>query len=198
MSAAQDKTSVGAGRSDWRTPPDLFERLTDRYAFTYDAAAGHENALCMRYSTVDGTYVGLTSGGATKVDEKDGLAYSWRALRVFVNPPYADAENACKPGGCEKVRCRNRGYHVESYTPGINDFMAKCAAERNNAAIIVGVIPAATDTQWWHLFVQPYADVTFLRGRVKFINPLTGQPGDAPPGGTAIVRWLPDWMRGVD
>lgn len=200
--SANDKTSVGQGREDWRTPGDLFDRLNDLYAFNYDACADHSNALCDRYSTVAGTFVrGVPFSDPPtphKVSDADALAYDWRALRVFINPPYCDSENPCRMRGdvytCDKARCRNRGYHIDEYKPGIVDFAAKCAAERNNARIIVGVFPAATDTNWWHDYIAPYAVTHFLRGRVRFINPVTGEPGDSPPGGMAIVVWLPDWL----
>jgi hypothetical protein len=50
---------------------------------------------------------------------------------------------------CTRKRCAALG-HPSTYTPGIADFAAKCAAERNSAAIIVAVLA------WlgWH-FVGP-------------------------------------------
>lgn len=35
-------------------------------------------------------------------------------------------------------------------------------------ALVVMLIPARTDTKWWHEWVLPYGKVTFLRGRLKF------------------------------
>lgn len=200
MTAAQDKTGVGAGRENWRTPPELFADLDTLFAFNYDAAADVDNALCNRFSTIGGTYLVTAPGGAVKpIDTRDGLAYPWHSLRVFVNPPYCDPEYPCEPirsgrGKCSKKRCVMRGYHIDKYQAGIADFARKCAEERNYANVIVGVLPAATDTQWWHDFIAPHASVFFLRGRVRFIDPDTGLPGGSPPGGTAIAIWWPDWL----
>ena len=35
---------------------------------------------------------------------------------------------------------------------------------------------AKTDTKWWHEFVEGMAEVHFIKGRIKFINPATMQP----------------------
>lgn len=61
----------GNGR-EWRTPPELFAALNREFAFTLDAAATAENALCPMFFT----------------EEQDGLAQKWGRHRVFLNPPY--------------------------------------------------------------------------------------------------------------
>ena len=43
--SANDKTTVGAGRGNWRTPETLWRPLHERYAFDYDAASDHANRL---------------------------------------------------------------------------------------------------------------------------------------------------------
>ena len=174
---ANDKTGVGAGPGDWKTPRDLFARMNRRWAFDFDAFASHENALCRTYSTVDGTFrEGCLYGtehpdgicpGYTQIDSLDGLRQDWDARRVFLNPPYS------------------RGL--------IGAAVEKCAASRNDAYMISALIPDARDTSWWRSFVKPYAQ-DFPIGRVRFINPVTGEPGASPPGGIAVVVWTPDWM----
>lgn len=169
MSGANHKTTVGgAGNGEWRTPPDLFAVLKRRYQFDYDAFATHENALCYRYSTADGTF----APNRFQISDADGIAHPWLDLRVWMNPPYTKGQ--------------------------IEPCMEKAAAERDNAAIIVALLPAATDTRWWHQWVQPYCDVTFLSRRVRFIDPATGEPGNSPPGGHAIAvyRWSGYWPGG--
>ena len=33
---------------------------------------------------------------------------------------------------------------------------------------MVCLLPARTDTKWFHDYVLPYSDIEFIRGRVKF------------------------------
>lgn len=168
--SANDRTGVGSGSGEWQTPPDLFARLHRRYAFDYDAFASHANTLCHVYSTAEGTFRHaawgtreVLDGPHIKLDDKTGLDADWSNARVFMNPPYG------------------RGF--------IGKAIGKAMAERDRAAIIVALLPASTDTLWFHQCVQPYADVTFLRKRVRFVDPATGKPGESPPGGSMIVVW---------
>ena len=45
---------------------------------------------------------------------------------------------------------------------------AAASLEEAGRAQIVALVPARTDTAWFHDYVKPYARVEFLRGRVKF------------------------------
>ena len=60
---------------EWRTPPDLFERLNRTHRFDVDAAASRENALLPRYWDRDA----------------DALMQDWTGLRIYCNPPYTAA-----------------------------------------------------------------------------------------------------------
>lgn len=40
----------------------------------------------------------------------------------------------------------------------------------NSSAKVVMLLPARTDTKWFHDFVLPYGKIEFLRGRLKFGN----------------------------
>jgi phage N-6-adenine-methyltransferase len=57
-----------------QTPPELFDPLHERFAFTLDACALPHNAKLERYFT----------------PEHDGLKRSWKGERVWCNPPYSD------------------------------------------------------------------------------------------------------------
>ncbi len=71
---------------------------------------------------------------------KDGLRQSWEGRRLFVNPPYSN----------------------------IGDWVAKACSVRD-LALIVMLIPARTDTKYWHSYIKPNAlAVDFLKGRIKF------------------------------
>jgi phage N-6-adenine-methyltransferase len=163
MTVAQDRTGVGAGSAEWRTPPDLFARLNARFQFDYDAFASHENALCANYSTTEGT-----RSETTWLQGVDGLAFPWVTRRVYMNPPYS------------------------------RDLIAKCVRkavdERNNAQIIVALLPAATETMWFQQLVLPYCHIEWLPKRVRFIDPETGEPGQSPPSGSVIAIFRQDYQ----
>ena len=92
--------------------------------------------------------------------EDDALALAWRVRSVdgavWMNPPYS------------RVR----------------EFMAKAAAEAGNGCTVVCLVPARTDTRWWHESVwnttqhrpRPGVEVRFVRGRLKFGGATAGAP----------------------
>src|SRR5690554_6323664 len=85
-------------------------------------------------------------------EEDDGLTQDWYGL-CFMNPPY----------GRE-----------------IGKWVAKARAEAEaGRATVVALIPARTDTSYWHEHIFDVADlVMFLKGRVRFTR--DGQTGPAP------------------
>lgn len=90
--------------------------------------------------------------------DDDGLAQPWQG-RVWVNPPYSDP------------------------LPWIR--RAILAADREGCRVVM-LLPAATDTGWFHDYVLPHADVVFVRGRVKFIG-WQGTPIGSPKQGSVIA-----------
>lgn len=100
-------------------------------------------------------------------EEQDGLAQDWGVERVFMNPPY--------------------GREIYAWAR-----KARESAERG--ALVVGLLPASTDLQWWHDDVAGRAEVRYIRGRVRF---LTGGPyrasGFFP---SVIVIWRPTQRSG--
>ena len=74
------------------------------------------------------------------------------------------------------------------YGRDIGRWLAKAAAEREHGVTTVCLLPARTDTRWWHQYVwdgsthhpRTGVEVRFLQGRVRF--ELDGQP--APSGST--------------
>lgn len=76
--------------------------------------------------------------------EDDGLQQSWKGHTVFCNPPYG------------KV---------------IKDWVKKSYEEsRDKATTVVMLIPARTDTAYFHDFIYGKAEIRFIRGRLKFNN----------------------------
>ncbi len=73
--------------------------------------------------------------------ENNGLDQSWFNEIVFVNPPYSQ----------------------------IALWAEKCSKEYLvNKTKIVLLIPARTDTKYFHSFILPYASIVFIKGRLKF------------------------------
>jgi hypothetical protein len=50
------------------------------------------------------------------------------------------------------------------YGPRIGDFMAKAV----EADLAVFLVPARTDTRWFHQFALKASEIRFIRGRIKF------------------------------
>jgi len=79
--------------------------------------------------------------------EDDGLAQTWQGV-CWMNPPYGRA---------------------------IKDWMAKAYDSSKNGAKVVCLVPARTDTAWWHDYAMK-GEITFLRGRLKFGNSKNSAP----------------------
>ena len=72
----------------------------------------------------------------------NGLSKNWEGQTVFMNPPYG----------------REIKYWIE-----------KAYRESLKGAIVVCLIPARTDTSYWHDYIFPYSyDIRFIRGRITF------------------------------
>ena len=88
--------------------------------------------------------------------EDDGLSKSWKDQVVFVNPPYGNIKEWVKKAHDESI---------------------------NNGAVVVMLIPARTDTRYWHDYIMEEADsIYFVKGRLKF-----GQSQNAAPFPSAVV-----------
>ena len=77
----------------------------------------------------------------------DGLTVSWANEIVWCNPPYGRQ---------------------------IKEWMKKAHKESTNAKIVM-LLPARTDTMWFHEYAIIHK-VTFLRGRLKFGGQKVGAP----------------------
>lgn len=79
----------------------------------------------------------------------NGLSKNWGGYRVFCNPPYS------------KVAEWVQKAYRESFAPG---------------TIVVLLLPARTDTRYFHEYIQHRAEVRFLKGRLKFGESKTAAP----------------------
>lgn len=48
-------------------------------------------------------------------------------------------------------------------------WIRKARAAAAAGALVVGLVPASTDSAWWHADVVDVAEVRFLRGRPRFL-----------------------------
>lgn len=70
------------------------------------------------------------------------------------------------------------------YGKTINKWMAKANEEGKRGGVIVCLVPARTDTKWWHSYCIQH-EVRFVRGRLKFGN----QKNAAPfPSAVVIIK----------
>lgn len=73
--------------------------------------------------------------------EQDGLKQDWTGETVFCNPPYGKE---------------------------IRDWIRKCYEHSIGGGTAVLLIPARTDTRWFHKYVYHKAEIRFIEKRVKF------------------------------
>lgn len=79
----------------------------------------------------------------------NGLAQNWGGHRVFCNPPY--------------------GRKIAAW-------VKKCHDEALKGTLIVMLIPARTDTSYFHDYIYHKAELRFVRGRLKFGDAKQGAP----------------------
>jgi phage N-6-adenine-methyltransferase len=85
--------------------------------------------------------------------QDDGLTQKWGGV-CFMNPPYGRT---------------------------IGKWMAKAVAEWQAGATVVCLVPARTDTIWWHTYAMQ-GEIRFIKGRLKF-----GNSKNAAPFPSAVV-----------
>ena len=86
--------------------------------------------------------------------DKDGLVEEW-AMVTFCNPPYSELKSTKKKLG----------------------WVEKAHIECQKGKTIVLLIPARTDTQWFHeIILENEYDVRFIKGRLKFGDSKTAAP----------------------
>lgn len=77
----------------------------------------------------------------------------------------------CKTGGGYRVFC-NPPYGKE-----ISKWVEKAYREgTKDNTIVVMLIPARTDTRYFHDYIQYRSEIRFIRGRLKFGNSKTNAP----------------------
>lgn len=155
MSISQRAPALLSSRSiEWPTPRALLRELeTWRGPWTLDAASTAEFAVCRSYLGPD-----------HRPGRRDALELDWADLSlhvagpepsVWLNPPYG----------------RTVGRFV--------DRAVECAAA---GVPVTCLVPARTDTRWWHRLVEADPTILFLKGRLHF-----GDKSGRAPFPSAIV-----------
>ena len=93
--------------------------------------------------------------------EQDGLKQPWCGRRVWCNPPY----------GRQIADWVEKAYHEA----------------RENGAIVVMLVPARTETRWYHDYVAKADEVAFIRGRLRYT--LGGVKQNSAPFPSMLVRF---------
>ena len=74
------------------------------------------------------------------------------------------------------------------YGRDIGKWVKKAYEESLKGAVVVCLIPARTDTKYYHDYIFPYAkDIEFVKGRLKF--EVNGKAKDPAPFPSAIIRF---------
>lgn len=98
--------------------------------------------------------------------EQDGLMQGWAGESVFCNPPY----------GRDVVK-----------------WVRKCFREvyAGECRCAVMLLPARTDTKWFHDWIYQRAEIRFVKGRLKF----GGQTNSAPFPTMVVIFKSPKWSN---
>ena len=89
-------------------------------------------------------------------EAEDGLSKNWEGFTSFVNPPYGR---------------------------GIEKWIEKAYKESQKPDTkVVMLIPARTDTRYWHDYVMKASEIYFVKGRLKF-----GDSANSAPFPSAVV-----------
>lgn len=88
--------------------------------------------------------------------EQDGLSQQWKGV-CWMNPPY----------GREIGKWMRKAYESSLY-----------------GATVVCLVPARTDTNWWHDYAMK-GEIEFVRGRLKF----GGSKANAPFPSAIVTFW---------
>jgi site-specific DNA-methyltransferase (adenine-specific) len=155
-------------KDSWETPQWLFDLLDQEFHFLVDAAATSENAHCNLYMGSDNQPAHAFCIGNALTK----LDWTPRCSNFFLNPPYSAGN--------------------------IDKFMAKALEESQKGAVVVCLVPCATDTKWWHQYSMKAQEIRFIKGRVRFVgyDEDGNQVKNSPTFSSCVVIFNRDLSRG--
>ncbi|EFH09615.1 DNA N-6-adenine-methyltransferase [Pseudoroseomonas cervicalis] len=159
--------ALGAGLALGRsgTTPSFLN--TAAFSSAYEAWATPPDLLERLYAAVGSIDLDPCSPGKLRsrvkaprhfTERDDGLAQEWSG-KVYMNPPY--------------------GRTIGAWTT-----KARVEVTAGRAECVVGLVPARTDTRWWHADVAGHAHVWLLKGRLAF-----GDGSTPAPFPSALLLW---------
>ncbi len=130
---------------EWSTPQSHFAKWNEEFGpFDLDPCATAENAKAPKYYT----------------REQEGLLQPWFG-KVWINPPYGRGIGRWVAAAAEQTLRLGLFKALEG--------LELSAIPFHLPDLVVMLLPARTDTRWWHDYVIPYAsEIRFIRGRLKF------------------------------
>jgi phage N-6-adenine-methyltransferase len=153
-----------------RLAPGVFSSRTDEW-YTPQPLV---DALAKHYAdgrfVLDAAATAASAKAATYYDaETDALTQDWHAKAVqlgggvcYLNPPFSKAAA----------------------------FVAKAAETARAGTPVVVLIPARTDTGWWHTFAMTAAEIVLIQGRLRF-HRFDGTAGASAPFPNAVLVFRP-------
>lgn len=98
-------------------------------------------------------------------EEIDALQADWsNSGNVWLNPPY--------------------GRHIGKW-------IEKSYRESQKGITVVVLVPARTDTAWWHDWAMQATEIRFIRGRLKFVGAASSAPF---PSAILIFKQVPKFV----
>lgn len=166
LTARQEDTKVvddalfSSERDDWSTPQVLVDHMTTLLLEQYntrlllDVCATENNRKCSRYIF------------------EDSLEASWHhMLRTMDHAP--------APGGGMNLHAP-AAWMNPPYGRGIYDWVQKAYDESclcsPESYMILALLPARTDTKWWHEYVHKAQHIFWFKGRLYFDGHENGAP----------------------
>jgi site-specific DNA-methyltransferase (adenine-specific) len=135
--------------TEWETPRALFSKLNEEFDFFMDLAATRENAKCFFFYT--------KRDDALQCDWKQDIDLLYGSQHIST---CLDLESMCsdsKVCWCNPPYGRNIGKWIE-----------KAHLEAGRGVTTVMLLPARTDTRWFHRYIYGQYEVRFLQGRLTF------------------------------
>lgn len=138
---AVSKTLYSRDSDEYQTPQYLYDFLDEIFHFTLDPCASMQ---IERQKRID-TKVKYTA-------DDNGLLKSWINYSTFINPPYSQIKRWIDKS-------------IEEFDDRVETFVKT----GKKPSPIVLLVPARTDTKWFHKIANhPYTKIFLLKGRLQF------------------------------
>lgn len=177
---------------EWGTPDNVLDLVrASGYDLQIDVCATPGREKCSKYFGPPEDQIARVKNEETGAIEVDPEAWERVIASWKVNPPIA--VNALAQDWASFLAWSGGvAWMNPPFGRAISGWVAKAASEARRGACVVCLLPARTDTAWWHDHVEPVrlglfpGELVFWRGRITFID-ADGLAGDPAPFPCAIV-----------